>query len=238
MVLNLYTSLTQQLLQNPPAPTTLYSIAIVQQYINIARSQIAGESESIRYQATQSTAIGVRNYAFSGFSTGVANGIAGVLHARRVMYGVGAGYKWIPPREWEWFELYHLNNPVPVNGAPARWAQYASGTSGNIYLDPPPDAIYAMSIDTVCYPINLALDTDPEALSYPFTDCIPFLASYYILLTSQTSARLAQAQQYYQFYEEFMKRGRQMANPSVLRHQYEQSTDVVLANKLGLKAGG
>jgi hypothetical protein len=248
-VLTNYLSLTQRLLQNPAAPTTLYSTSDLTLYINTARGQLAGESESIRYEGTLTTTIGQRAYNFSAINVGTpsSSGIQGAIHVRRIAYAVAAGRKWVAPRAFPWFDLFYLSNPVPQNGPPTDWAQYQQGgaglgsitgegtgsdASGSFYLEPPPDQPYTLYLDCVCYPIALAADTDPEAIPYLWTDAVPFWAAWYALNTSQTNARMADAEKYMQIYKQFVQNGRQFSNPSVDRYIYEQAFDPAQANKV------
>lgn len=249
-MLTAYETQTQNLLQSPGSNAgQIYNTSSVDLWINIARGQLAGEGECIRTIGTISTAIGQRAYNFSSINTGVAatNGIQGVIHVRRISYNVGQGAQWISPSAWEWFDLYNLNNPVPVNGPPKTWAQYAqgsagtstgSGASGSFYIDPPPDMVYTLNLDCVCYPISLATDATVEAIPYLWTDAVPFFAAYYALLSSQTSARQADAQRMFNLYQTFLQRARQSANPSVNRFLFEQAGDPTQAAKLGVKPPG
>jgi hypothetical protein len=236
-------------LQNPSAPTSLYATADLDSWINTARGQLAGESEAVRVIGTLQTVAGQRAYNFSSIALN-ATGVQGVIHVRRLMYNVGVGQKFINPRSWEWFDLYHMNNPVPQNGVPLIWAQYGQGSSGqgsitgigggsmssgSLYLDPPPDIVYTLNCDCVCYPNALTADSDPEAIPYLFTDAVPFFAAYYALLTAQTNARMADAERMFNYYQTFMQRARQSSNPSVSRTLYQQSTDPAQIAKLGLQ---
>lgn len=254
-MLTAYLTQTRRLLQLPAAPTTLYTDADLTSYINTARSQLAGEGQCIRSFATQATVAGTNNYLFSGFTiaAAVANGIAGVIHVRSLAYQIGSGQRWIPPRAWEWFNFYVLNDPLSGQsanwGPPAHWAQYQQGTQpvagttmkqgGSLYINVPDD-IYTLVADAVCYPLPLAVDGDPEAIPFMWTDAVPYFAAYYALLSSQMQARLADALRYYEIYQEFVKRAREAANPDPMRYQYEQATDITLPSKFGMKpqAGG
>jgi len=242
-VLTQYQTATKNLLQNPSAPTTLYDTTSLNLWINTARGQVAGEGECVRVLGTISTVVGQRNYNFSAINTGVAatTGVAGAIHVRAIRYAVGDGYQWVRPRNWEWFDLYCMNNPVPENGAPKIWSQYAQGSipisggsdaSGSFFLDPPPDIIYPLTCDCVCFPISLVNDATKEALPYLWTDAVPFFAAYYALMSAQTGARYGDAERLYSHYETFMQRARTAANPSVNRYLYQQSPDPTLINKL------
>ncbi len=245
-MLTAYETSLQNLLQLPGVPTTLYPTANLDSWINTARGQLAGEGECIRSIGTISTVIGQRNYNFSSISFGTSSvtGIQGAINVRRVSYNVASGQQWIPPREWEYFDLYHMNNPVPVNGPPGVWAQYAQGAAppatgsafgGSFYIDPPPDLVYTLNCDCVCFPIVLATDSTVEAIPYLWTDAVSFFAAYYAFLTAQTGARMADAERMYGYYKEFLNRARMMSNPSVNRSQYEQAADPASINKLGVQ---
>lgn len=248
-MLTAYTTQVQRLLQNPVAPESLYSSADITSYINTARGQLAGEAECVRYLATIDTVVGQTAYNFSAVSTGVSatTGIDGIINIRQMLFGLGDGKQYVPSRPWEWFLQYHLNNPVATTGMPAVWAQFgqgaAPGTSGagfggSFYIDPAPDAVYTLYLDCVCYPIALASDSTVEAIPYLWTDAVPFYAAYYALLSSQTGARTSDAERYFNMYLKFITRARAAANPSVLRHQYEQAGDIVQASKVQPRGGG
>lgn len=247
-MLTQYQTDTQNLLQNPGAPVSLYPLTNITRWINIARGQLAGEAECIRVLGTVSTVVGQREYAFSSLNLGVlaTTGIQGVIHVRRIQCDVASGQKWITPRPWEWFDLYSLNNPLPGSGFPTSWSQYKQGAatgagsaaSGSFFIDPLPDDAYTLRCDCVCYPIDLATNATVEAIPYLWTDAIPFFAAYYAYLASQTSARQADAERMFQHYTTFLERARKASNPSVLRWMYQQATDPTQVNKIGLAKTG
>lgn len=245
-MLDRYLSETQQLLQNPQAPSSLYSESDLTSYINRARGQVAGESEAIRKIGTIDTVVDQRPYDFSSIDLGVkaTTGIEGAINIRRIAYAVGTGQRWMTPRNWEWFDIYCLNTPVPTAGIPKTWAQYGqgaapgdsgSGAGGSFYIDPPPDIVYTLSCDCVCWPQDLAEDVDVEAIPFLWTAAVPYFAAYLALLSAQANARMADAERYFNLYTMFMNRARQFSNPSVLRTQYAQSVDPTQLNKLGLR---
>ena len=249
MALTIYQSRLQNLLQYPStAATQLYATADLTTWINQARLQLAGESECIRRMGTISTVVDQREYSFSGINTGVAatTGVAGVMNVRMMNYDVGTGQQFIYPRAWEWFMFYNLNNPVPSSGAPVEWSQFKQGSAGtstqsdatgSFYLDPIPDFIYGLNLDCVCYPIELVDNNTIEAIPFEWTDAVTFLAAYYALLSSQTSARVQDAERQFNFYTAFVERARKAANPSVNRWMYQQSPDPTMLQKLGVQPG-
>jgi hypothetical protein len=244
-VLTQYLTLTQQLLQNPAATSSLYPTAMLTNFINIARGQIAGEGRCVRAIGTIPTVIGQRIYAFSSI-TFTNTGIQGAINVRRIMYNVGLGQKWIKGKSWEWFDFQRFNNPVPTSGAPTEWAQHSAGSagtgsitgigggtmrSGSFYIDPLPDIVYTLNCDSVCYPVALATDADVEVLPYLWTDAVPYFAAYMALMSSQTSTRIQQAQQLFALYEQFMNRARDFANPDLNNASFPQSQDHTMANR-------
>lgn len=253
-MLSAYITNTQNLLQNPGAPQTLYSSTNLITYINVARGQIAGESEGIRAIGTLPTIVGQRTYNFSSINIGTPSvtGIQGIVNVRWIMYNVGQGQKWIKEKSWPWFSFQRLNNPVPVSGFPTEWTQFGQGTSGqgsitgagsgalasgSIYIDPLPDQIYTLQCDCCCYPQALANDNDAEALPYYWTDAVPYFAAYLALLSAQTGQRMQQAQQMFQLYQQFAARARQFANSPMNRFKHEQSPDPAMQNKYGMSGG-
>lgn len=244
---------TQRLLQNPVPTTGLYSDALITSAINKARRQLAAKSECIRKIGTISTANATREYEFSDIDLGVSatTGIAGVLNVRRISFVTGDGEKYITPRPWEWFDQFCLNTPVPLGDQndpgsrwPRTWSQYGqgasldaslSGSSGTFYIDPLPDSVYVLKCDCLCFPNALAEDDDVEALPALFTDAVPFGAAWYVLLGSQNQARMADAERYYKYFNEYQELARNGANPAVLRPQYEMAGDPAQKGKAGAR---
>lgn len=245
-----YLNLTAALLQNPAAPSSLYSTTLLTNFINIARGQIAAEGECCRAIGTIGTVIGQRNYNFSLLNFSGAFGGQVALNIRRIQYNVGAGQKLIKSKSWEWFDSFRLNNPVPQSGAPTEWAQYGQGSSGlnatltgsggaplnsgSFYIDPLPDLVYTLNCDCTCYPQALATDSDAEAIPYLWTDAVPYYAAYMALMSSQTGVRIEQAQRLFQLFEQFMSRARAAANPPVNNFAFEQAADPMKGNRLGV----
>lgn len=256
-MLTYYEKQTQRLLQNPAATTQLYATADLDSWINTARGQLAGETETVRVIGSLLTVPGTRIYPFSAIQFGGSpsqTGIQGVLNVRRVGLQIanGPGLKFLFVRSWEWFDHYHINNPNPQSGPPVRWAQFGQGgsgtgaitgigsgtaiLSGSLALDPIPDIQYTLSVDCVCYPQALAADTDIEAIPYLFTDAVPFFAAYFALLSAQNNARFADAERYFGHYETFVERARKASNSSVARPLQEQASDMSQVAKFGAQA--
>ena len=247
-MLTAYETNTRALLQNPSAPTALYSTTDIDRWINIARGQLAGEAECCRVVGTVSTVANQYEYLFSALNIGVSatTGLQGVIHVRSMRYSVGTGQKWMAPRSSPWFDLFVLNNPVPQAGPPTDWCQFQQGAApsgasqvgGGSFYTNIPDTVYQLNCSCVAYPIPLVDDTTVEAIPYLWTDAVPFLAACYALWSAQNNARSADAERYFNTYTKFVERARQAANPSVNRWLYMQAGDPAQAAKMQIKPGG
>lgn len=253
-MLTTYITDTQRLLQNPaPSASGLYSDAQITAAINKARRHLAIKGETIRRIGTISTIDATRTYSFATINIGVAatTGIGGILNVRRINYAVGDGEQRLDAVSWEWFDLYYLNNPVPLGDAnnpgsrtPQQWAQYAQGgsastdlsdVSGTVYINPLPDGVYDLRCDCQCYPIPLTDNTTVEATPAMFTDAVPFIAAWYVLLGAQNQARRADAEAYYKYGMDYIGVGRDGANPVVNRPIFEQGEDPAQRGKAGAR---
>ena len=220
-----YLSATANLLQSPAAPTSLYSTANLTTWINSARGQVAAEGACCRALCTQ--ALTISSAGPSSFSTvtiphASTVGLSSVLNVRSIWYSSGSGMLWVPQEPWESFSIYELNKAAPGSGTPMAWAQFSQGALGSIYVSPPPAAAYTMTLDCACLPISLGLDSDPEAIPYPWTDAVPYFAAYLALMSAQTTARANDAKRMIELYQVFMGRARNGATPGVLPWQSEQ----------------
>lgn len=246
-MLNSYMQRTQALIYD--LKQEIVTPGFLTQWINLARGQTAGEGECIRVMGSLGCTVGQQAYNFSTINVGSpsATGVQGAIHVRTIHYLIASGQKRINSRNWEWFSLYNLNNPVPDSGPPLTWSQYGQGSaglgsitgagsasmsSGSFYLYPLPDLSYNLALDCVCYPIALAKDSDPEAIPYLWTDAVPFFAAYLAYLYGQKQDR---AQNMLQMYEQFVNRARQFANPDPLKWQSQQSSDPARAQRYGLQ---
>jgi hypothetical protein len=227
------------LLIYPGAPDPLYTSSDLQGWINRARQQLAGESQSIRVLGAIPTISGTNLYPFSSINVSSVTGVASALHVRSIRYAIGNGYSRLRVRNYEWFESYELNSAVLPTGAPAVWAQYGQGEAGSFFVSPVPDNIYDMTCDCVCLPIDLADDTTVEAIPSLWQDAVCYFAAYLALLSAQSAQRQNDAQRMFDRYTDFTDRARKFATPDVNKNLYPQNQDPTLIAKLGLtpKAG-
>lgn len=217
MALFSYQQKTQLLLNDPnQAKVNIFDLT---SYINQARNQIAVENECVRIAATMATASTIQAYAFTSITVTGSSGVSSVLNIRMMSVNTASSKQLMEGRPWEWFNAYYLCIPTIANGQPAVWAQLGQGSLGSFYVYPiPSGTTYTLYADTVCLPINLALDSDAEAIPYPWTDAIPLYAAYLSYLNLQAPD---QAGNMLQLYEIFVKRARSGSTPSVLPFNYQ-----------------
>lgn len=204
-------------------------------YVNIARGQLAGESECIRLYRTLDVSDASQEYAFASIDlTGITTSVLGVLNVRQASFTVATGAKPLHSRPWPWFQQYVLSQPVPTAGPPSTWSQLGQGASGTLYVNIL-DGAYTLNLDVVGYPVNLTDDSTPEAIPYTWTDAVPYYAAYLALFAVNPE----KADRMFKEYERFVARARSNATPSVLPGNYPQSPDMMMANRLGMqqKAG-
>lgn len=187
-----------------------YSQTSITSYINSARNQIALDSESLRYTATYNAqpsnpVVGLNLITVPPAPAPAGLGIAMAVRQMKIGSSVVANRPW----EWYWENYQGLT----TQGQPTIWSQESMGANGIIYLYPVPDQVYALSLDCLFLPIVLTSDSDPEAISYPWTDAVQYYAAYLAFLNSQ---REGSAGQMWQLYLKFMRRATAMTTPSVL----------------------
>lgn len=218
-MLTLYQTQTQQLLANPAAPSLLYALSDLTTFINTARTQLAGESGCVRSLATLSVTSVSQVYQFASI-TNLPASVQGVYQIRQMSRVAGTGQAYMGIRSYPWAEVFWLNTAAPVAQAPTEWAQYGNGVTGSLVLNNKPDQNYVLIPDATCYPVLLATDITPEAIPYPFTDAVSYLAAYYALMSSQ---RQSDADKMYARYQEFLNRARKISVPNVLPQMYDQA---------------
>ena len=87
-----YETQTRRLLQNPAASTTLYIKSDIDAWINLARSQLAGEGECVRNYATLQLTAGTNKYNFTDIVLSApSTGVQGVFNIRQSLVGLGGG---------------------------------------------------------------------------------------------------------------------------------------------------
>lgn len=217
-MLNTYLSNTALLLQNPAAPTALYTTANLTTFINTARTQLAGQTECVRSVGSLTVTPAAQLYNFASI-TGLPASVQGVYNIRQASYVSGSGQIYMGSRPYPWAQLYWLNSATPATGSPSEWSQYGIGVGGSLLINPTPSGTFTVLMDCSCVPVQLVSDTTSEAIPYAFQDAVPYFAAYYAYMSAQ---RQSDADKMLQRYEDFVGRAKTIAVPNVLPEQYDQ----------------
>lgn len=175
-----YQALTQQYVNDVSASE--FTTENLDNYINIARGQLAAAAQCIRYTGSFPTVASQQSYPISAITpisalSGV--GVAGPLTVRQISLGIpNAGNAWLEMRPWEWAWFFWFSQPYNPSGQPRGWAVQEPGPAGAIFLNPTPASVWTMYADCVGLPNPMINQSDGEVIPYPWTDSVPYFAAY------------------------------------------------------------
>lgn len=86
---------------------------------------------------------------------------------------------------WTDFQAYLRSYNTGLQSFPTNWAKYGQGVTGSVYLWPLPSTASQMDWDCWCLCLNLADDTTPEAIPYPWNTAIAYYAAYLAFYNAQ-----------------------------------------------------
>ena len=164
--------------------------------------------------------VGQEVYTFNSRSSIVqlTPGVSAVAGVLAIAVSWGSTRPALKRRSWDSFQAKWrswaqgwLNNPII-------WAQYGQGVGSSIYLAPIPTNPFNMEWDTYCAVNGLTSDTDPEAIPYPWTDCVPYYAAYRALFNAQ---RYPDAQQMYAEYQKYLVGAQKISTPPFITDPYD-----------------
>jgi len=192
VALNAYLTATQSLLGDPLGQ--FYTTTQLTTFINTARNRVAASGECVRWvppsgTGQNQTVAAQEVYPFAAVNAlaPAGSGIGSILAVRTVAVQNGTIKPTWTQLAWSRFQAFLRLYSGTFTGTQTVgwWSQFSFGTLGSIYLAPIPTSALPMDWDCTCLPIALALDTDPEAIPYPWSDLIPFYAAYLALLQQQ-----------------------------------------------------
>lgn len=82
--------------------------------------------------------------------------------------------RWFP---WDDLQAYARAYSTLISSYPMAWSSFGSGTSGQVWLWPPPSQNCEMEWDCTCLPMALASDDDYDAIPDSFTSAVKFYAA-------------------------------------------------------------
>ena len=223
MLLSGYLSTLQNLIQAPTSPVPLINSAVLTQYINLGRSQVAMDAECVRGFATASVQPGVNEVAIAAMTSIQPGAVVQAIVIRNARIN---NTERVDTRSWDWFENYYYGgapNP-PVTGSSVM-AHQGQGSYSTLF-------IYSQQAgqflgDGVFLPVDLVDDTTLDAVPYPWTDAVPFYAAFYAYMTMQ---RQADAQAMLVRYYEMTRRGRSGVTSTALPENDPGGVGAKIAN--------
>src|SRR6185312_5351116 len=150
-MLTAYQQQTQRLLNDED--NEYYNLADLTVYINLARNDVARQTECLIANATLATTANTQQYPISGLTppTGLLAPL-GVRNMRSVAAGLS---KRLEGRSWQWFSNYYLDgqNSIATAALPTLWAQQTQGATGIIWLWPTPTGVASIVTEASWLPI-------------------------------------------------------------------------------------
>jgi len=181
VALNAYLAQTSRLLHDPNNVT--FSVPDLTAYINLARGQIAVGSQCVRQPDTVNTITSQETYAMPIPST---PGVGQAFAVLNIAVNWGTAYQPVISRyTWADFQAYFRIFGGTQTGFPECFAIQGRGVAQIVYLFPIPSSVLATQWDCLHTVLAINSDTDPEAIPYPWTDCIPYYAAYFALINAQ-----------------------------------------------------
>lgn len=128
------------------------------------------------------TVQGQEIYPFSQIPLANFPGVDGIYNVRSISV-LFSNWRYTALRfDFQSYQNYIRRYPTKFEYVPEVCAQYGQGKQGSIYSYPVSNAAYQWEWDCICSPRDLITDDSPEAIPEPWTDAVPFLASYYAML--------------------------------------------------------
>ena len=216
-----YEQQTQRLLND--AANRFFNLGDLDVYINLARDDVARQTQCLIANTTLNTVAGTQTYLMSTLPAPTGSGLQSPLNVRSLRALNQGIYRRMEARPWQWFANYYLDgfNSVLAASVPTLWTLQTQGLDGMIWVWPTPSAIASVIADCVWYPIPLVDDSTIEALPPPWTDVIPYFAAYIALVQAQ---RLQDAQNLYGLYGKFVQSSRLGVTPLWLSANYPTLT--------------
>ena len=193
-------------------------------YDNTTTISFTGGGQTVAATATPTinclnTVANQEVYTFASANTlaQLTSGVGSILFVESVAISWGS----LKPTldQWNWNDLQARVRAYPViSGQPAMYAQLGQGEGGSVYIQPVPTQAAAMDWVCICTPIDLVDDTTPEAIPYPWTDAVPYYATW---LAFMNSRRKDEAMGMLQLFETLMNMARATSESSMVPSYYD-----------------
>lgn len=156
-------------------------------------------------------------YPFSGVDMSGFPGVGSIfaVHSISILY---ANYRYsLPVYSFSTYQAKIRQYPFQYQWVPTVATQLGQGVDGQLLVYPIPSQTYQWEWDCFCLPLDLAEDTDYEALPAPWTDAVPYFAAHLAFLELQN---FNSARAYLELFDRQVSRYSQAARPSRATNPY------------------
>lgn len=186
-------------------------------YINEGRSQIASASQSIRLLSLNNTVTGQEIYPFSALVIPPSAGYGQVVAVKGISIIWGNFRYTLQKLSFSKYQALIRAYADSYQDVPKASAQFGQGVNGSIYMYPPPSDVYPMEWDCICLPADLATDSDPELIPYPWTDAVQYYAAAKAM---EATGRYDVADRYNGQFSKYIKQARTVSQPNSVVNWY------------------
>lgn len=188
-------------------------------YVNTPTVTISGDGTGATATATLTDFWAVQAnqevYSFEDAAAIIAQytpGVSQIFGVQSIAVAWGAMKPVLRYVDWSSMQAYMRSINYATSSYPAVWAQYKQGQKANVYLYPIPSQLNQMEWDCYCDVIDLEDDNDVEAIPFPYSDAVTWLAAYFSYLNAQRrdDANMAMSE-----YKRFLREGRAYSTPSM-----------------------
>lgn len=164
---------------------TNYGAGYWQPQVTITDATGTGATASASISSITQTTQNQEVYPFSSMPVSGAPGVSAIFAVKSVsMIFDNLRYS-LPVYSFSTYQALIRRYPKQYTYIPTIGSQYGQGVNGSFYLYPIANSNYQFECDAFCLPINLAVDSDVEAIPSPWTDSVPYFAAYLALLEMQ-----------------------------------------------------
>lgn len=150
--------------------------------ITITDSTGSGATATAILSPINITVQGQEIYPFSQVPLGNFPGVDSILNVRSVAV-IFSNWRYSTLRyPFQMYQSAIRRYPQNYQYVPEVIAQVGQGTSGSLYGYPIANAAYQWEWDCICAPSDMISNDSPEAIPYPWTDGVPFMAAHLCML--------------------------------------------------------
>ena len=181
-----------------------------QPQVSITDPTGTGFTGTVQTSPINITVQGQEIYPFSQVPLGTIPGVDGIYNVRSISV-IFNNWRYSTLRyPFQQYQAHIRRYPQDYQYIPSVVSQVGQGKAGSIYAYAIANSAYQWEWDAIGSPMDMISDQTPEAIPEPWTDAVPFLASYYCFLSL---SNLNAARFYLDQFDNFMSRYSAGARP-------------------------